>query len=205
VFKAHEGIPEFQKIKDEIGLRFFIKRANRGSSVGVSKIHTESEYKEGVGKAFDFDRKVILEEYIQGRELECAVLGNEQPIASVPGEVISNHDFYSYDAKYIDEHGAILEIPADIPGKLTKRVQLLAIKTFQTLSCEGLGRIDFFLRDSSELIVNEINTIPGFTRISMYHRLWEASGISYPELIDKLIQLAIKRFEKEQELKTDCK
>ncbi len=201
--KSHEVVPDFQKIKNKLGLPFFIKPANMGSSVGVSKIHNEPEYKEGVEKAFSFDTKIILEEYIQGRELECSVLGNEKPIASVPGEVVSNHEFYSYNAKYIDEHGAVLEIPAKISDELTEKVQSLAIKTFQTLSCEGLGRVDFFLKDNGEVIVNEINTIPGFTKVSMYPKLWEASGVSYTELIDRLIQLAIKRFEKEQKLKTD--
>jgi D-alanine-D-alanine ligase len=169
----------------------------------VAKIHNELEYKNGILKAFDFDTKIILEEYIEGREIECSVLGNEELIASVPGEVISNHEFYSYDAKYIDEHGATLVIPAKISDKITKQIQEIAIKTFQTLSCEGLGRVDFFLKENNEIIVNEINTIPGFTKISMYPKLWEASGISYPELIDKLIQLAIRRFNEEQKLKTN--
>lgn len=202
VLKSHKPILDFQKIKDEIGLPFFVKPANMGSSVGVSKIHNETEYKSSISKAFDFDTKIIIEEYIKGREIECSVLGNENPIASIPGEVISNHEFYSYDAKYIDEHGAILEIPAKISDHITRQVQELAIKTFQALSCEGLGRVDFFLKDDGEVIVNEINTIPGFTKISMYPKLWEASGISYTELIDRLIQLAIERFDKEQKLKT---
>lgn len=204
VLKLHESVPDFQKVKDELGLPFFVKPANMGSSVGVSKIHDESEYKTSILKAFDFDTKIIFEEYIKGKEIECSVLGNEKPIASIPGEVISNHEFYSYDAKYIDEHGAVLEIPAKISDQITKQIQELAIKTFQTLSCEGLGRVDFFLRgNDNEIIVNEINTIPGFTKISMYPKLWEASGISYAELIDRLIQLAIERFDKEQKLKTN--
>ncbi len=203
VLKSHESIPDFQKIKNEINLPFFIKPANMGSSVGISKIHDQSEYKSGVLKAFDFDTKIILEEYIKGREIECSVLGNEKPIASIPGQVISSHEFYSYDAKYIDDHGAVLEIPAKISNQIAKKIQGLAVKTFQTLLCEGLGRVDFFLKDNNEIIVNEINTIPGFTKISMYPKLWEASGISYTELIDRLIQLAIKRFKKEQKLKTN--
>lgn len=205
VLKSRESIPDFRKIKDELGLPFFVKPANMGSSVGVNKIHDKSEYKNGLLKAFDFDTKIILEEYIEGREIECSVLGNEDPIASIPGEVISSHEFYSYDAKYIDEHGAVLDIPAKISIQTTKQIQKLAIKTFQALSCEGLGRVDFFLKDDGEVIVNEINTIPGFTKISMYPKLWEASGISYTELIDKLIQLAIERFNKEQKLKTSYK
>ncbi|PIZ55553.1 D-alanine--D-alanine ligase [Candidatus Uhrbacteria bacterium CG_4_10_14_0_2_um_filter_41_7] len=205
VLKSHESIPDFQKIKDELGLPFFVKPANMGSSVGVNKIHDKSEYENGIIKAFDFDTKIILEEFIKGREIECSVLGNEKPIASVPGEIISNHEFYSYDAKYIDENGSALEIPAKISDQITRQIQELAIKTFQALSCEGLGRVDFFLKDNGEIIINEINTIPGFTKISMYPKLWEASGISYTELIDKLIQLAIERFNKEQKLKTNYK
>ncbi len=200
--KSHEPIPVFQKITEELGLPFFIKPANMGSSVGISKIHDENEYEKGVQEAFDFDTKIIVEEFIKGREIECAILGNENPMASIPGEVTSSHEFYSYDAKYIDEHGAALQIPADIPDHVAKQIQELAIKTFQTLSCEGLGRVDFFLKENGGIVVNEINTIPGFTKISMYPKLWEASGIAYAELIDRLIQLAIERFNKLQRLKT---
>lgn len=196
--KAHESIPSFKKIKDKLGLPFFIKPANMGSSIGISKIYNETEYKSGVLEAFRFDIKIILEEYINGREIECSVLGNDSLIASIPGEVVPNHDFYSYDAKYIDKYGAVLEIPAKISSQNKKKIKELAIETFKVLSCRGLGRIDFFLKDNDEIIVNEINTIPGFTKNSMYPKLWEASGISYTELIDRLIQLAIKGFKKEQ-------
>ena len=202
VTRSHQPIPEFQKIKNELGLPFFIKPANMGSSVGVSKVSNEVEYTRAINKAFNFDTKIILEEFIQGREIECAVLGNENPTASVPGEIIVRDEFYSYDAKYIDEHGAILEIPAKLPHQMTKEIQQLAVKTFKILSCAGLGRVDFFLKDNKEIIVNEINTIPGFTKASMYPKLWQASGLSYTRLIDKLIQLALKRFSKEQKLKT---
>jgi D-alanine-D-alanine ligase len=143
-----------------------------------------------------------MEEFIPGREIECAVLGNEDPIASIPGEIIPSHDFYYYDAKYIDEKGAGLEIPAKLDKETTKRIQEISVKVFQVLSCEGLSRVDFFLKDNGELIVNEINTIPGFTKISMYPKMWEASGISYTELITRLIELAIARHEKERVLKT---
>ncbi len=202
VLKSHELVPDFQKIKNEIELPFFVKPANMGSSVGVSRVDDEVDYKRAVKEAFNFDNKIILEEYIQGREVECSVLGNEDPFASVLGEVTSNHEFYSYDAKYIDEEGAKLEIPAKISDEVTKKIQKLALKTFQTLSCEGLGRVDFFLKDNDEIVVNEINTIPGFTKISMYPKLLEASGISYTEIIDRLIQLAVERFNKEQKLET---
>ena len=201
--KSHETIPDFQKIKKDLGLPFFVKPANMGSSVGISKINDESEYKEGVLRAFDFDTKIVLEEYIRGREIECSVLGNEEPIASALGEIVLNQDFYSYDAKYEDEQGVVLEIPAKISDRIATQIQELSIKTFQSLSCEGLGRVDFFLKDDGKIIVNEINTIPGFTETSMYPKLWEVSGVSYTELIDRLIRLAIERFEKEQKIKTD--
>jgi D-alanine-D-alanine ligase len=129
-------------------------------------------------------------------------LGNEEPVASMPGEIIPSHDFYSYDAKYIDDNGAGLEIPAKLDEKTVKRIQNLAIEVFQTLCCEGLSRVDFFLKENGELIVNEINTMPGFTKISMYPKMWEIGGISYTELITRLLELAISRFEKERVLKT---
>lgn len=205
--RSHEALPSFAGITEALGLPFFVKPANMGSSVGVSKIHNEVEYQIGLAKAFLYDTKIILEEYIRGRELECAVLGNEEAIASVPGEVISSHEFYSYDAKYLDEKGAVLEIPAKIPAAVAEAVRELAIKTFRILCCTGLSRVDFFLQDNGmagagEIIVNEINTMPGFTRISMYPKLWEASGVSYTELISRLIDLAIAGFEKEKQLRT---
>jgi D-alanine-D-alanine ligase len=204
--RSHEALPPFAEVIAALGLPLFVKPANMGSSVGVSKIHNEDEYRSGVHEAFLYDTKIILEEYIRGRELECAVLGNEEAIASVPGEVISSHEFYSYDAKYLDEKGAALEIPARLPAHTAEQVRALALKTFRTLCGAGLARVDFFLRQDAagagEVIVNEINTMPGFTRISMYPKLWEASGIGYTELISRLINLAIAGFEKEKGLRT---
>ncbi|MGA9292173.1 MAG: D-alanine--D-alanine ligase [Ignavibacteriaceae bacterium] len=201
--KIEKPVPEFKDIENTLGLPFFIKPANMGSSVGISKIHNKKEYSEKLKDAFRYDNKILIEEYIKGREIECSVLGNENPAASLPGEVKSSHEFYSYDAKYIDENGAELVIPAEIPKIKIKKIQELAVKTFKALECEGLGRVDFFLKKNGNIFVNEINTIPGFTKISMYPKLWEASGISYTELIDRLIQLAIDRFRKEQKLTTN--
>jgi len=181
---------------------FFIKPANMGSSVGISKVNNEAEYAAALNEAFLYDTKIIMEEFIPGREIECAVLGNEDPAASLPGEIITSHDFYSYDAKYLDEKGAALEIPAKLDQETIKRIQDTAIKVFVTLCCEGISRVDFFLKPNGGLIVNEINTMPGFTKISMYPKMWEASGINYTDLITKLIDLAVSRFEKEQKLKT---
>jgi D-alanine-D-alanine ligase len=181
----------------------FIKPANLGSSVGITKAHDEREFVEGVRIAFEYDDKALIEEFVEGRELECSVLGNENPIASLPGEVIPQHEFYSYEAKYIDEHGAVLQIPANLTAAVTDTVQRLAVRAFKALCCEGMARLDFFLRGESEVIINEINTIPGFTKISMYPKLWEASGISYGELIDRLIELALERHARKKRLKTN--
>jgi D-alanine-D-alanine ligase len=200
--KSHEKGPSFKEVETVLGNPIFIKPANMGSSVGISKVRNEGEYVSAIKDAFLYDRKIIIEEFISGREIECAVLGNEEPIASVPGEIIPTHEFYSYDAKYLDENGAALQIPAKLDEDTKKRIQELAVKVFQTLCCEGLSRVDFFLKENGEIIANEINTMPGFTKVSMYPKLWEASGISYTELITRLIELAIGRFEKERRLKT---
>ena len=202
VLTVYEPAPAYDDLVRELGMPLFVKPANMGSSVGVNKVHNETEYKAAITEAFQYDTKLIIEEYIKGRELECSVLGNEEPIVSLPGEVRSSHEFYSYDAKYLDENGAVLDIPAHLPEDTTRAVQSLALQTFKTLCAEGLARIDFFLKSDGTLIINEINTMPGFTRISMYPKLWEASCISYTELIDRLIGLAFSRFEKEKRLRS---
>ena len=193
---------DFEKVKEKLGLPVFIKPANLGSSVGISKAENEKDFLKATQLAFQYDNKILIEEYIEGREIECSVLGNEDPMASLPGEVIPQHDFYSYEAKYIDENGAALEIPAKLSDDLIKEIQECAVKTFKVLCCEGMARIDFFLTNDNDIVVNEINTIPGFTKISMYPKLWEVSGIPYKELIDRLIKLALERHEKEQKLKS---
>ncbi len=191
----------FNKIKKELKLPLFIKPANMGSSVGINKINNEKEFNKAIKDAFLYDSKIIIEEGINGREIECSVLGNDNPIASLPGEIVVNQEFYSYDAKYVDE-GAIAQIPAKIDKKTQKKIQELAIKVFKVLNCEGMGRVDFFLKKNGEVLVNEINTIPGFTKISMYPKLWEATGIPLPKLLDRLIDLAIERYHKEKKLRT---
>ncbi len=193
---------DFATAERELGLPLFVKPANCGSSVGIHKVSNGSQFAAAVADAFRYDEKILLEEFIEGREIECAVLGNDDPIASLPGEIITRHEFYSYEAKYLDEKGAELAIPAKLPAGVVEQIQRLAGKTFKTLCCEGMARVDFFLRGESEIIVNEINTIPGFTKISMYPKMWEASGISYTELIDRLIRLALERFRKEKNLRT---
>lgn len=191
----------FKDVKRELGLPLFIKPANLGSSVGISKARNEKEFKAALKTAFLYDNKIIIEEFIEGKEIECSVLGNENPAASTVGEIIPNHEFYSYEAKYLDEDGARMKIPADIDNHLIKSFQELAVETFKTLSCEGMGRVDFFLTKDNKIFINEVNTIPGFTSISMYPKLWEKSGISYVKLIDKLIELALDRHKKENRLK----
>ncbi len=189
--KMSDKLPSYNSITKKVGEPFFVKPANMGSSIGVSKVSSNSEYQKAVKEAFKHDYKIIIEEYIIGRELECSVIGNDNPIASAVGEVIPTKDFYSYDAKYIDDDGAILKIPADLPEKIVKEVQKIAVATFKALYCSGLGRVDCFLQKDGKILVNEINTIPGFTKISMYPKLWAVNGIRYPELIDRLIAYAL--------------
>lgn len=198
VFQKKNGEKiNFANIKKELGLPFFVKPANAGSSVGVSKVAKELEFKSAIEGAFHHDRKILIEQGISAREIECSVLGNENKIASIPGEIIPTHEFYDYDAKYLDEDGARLEIPAGLTNSQIKKVQKLAIKACGVLCIDGMSRVDFFLdKKTAKLYLNEVNTIPGFTNISMYPKLWEASGISYPELIDRLISLALERSSK---------
>jgi D-alanine-D-alanine ligase len=191
----------YDEIVTELGLPFFIKPSSLGSSIGVHKVTDEAAFEFGLADALQFDKKILLEENITGREIECAVLGNADPEPSVPGEIIPNTDFYSYESKYIDENGAILQIPAELSPELTAKIQALAKKIFKLLYCEGMARVDFFLTPAGEIILNEVNTIPGFTRISMYPKLWEITGLDYTGLIDRLIELAIERHQRNAGLK----
>jgi D-alanine-D-alanine ligase len=176
----------------------FVKPANLGSSVGISKVHGSAELAAAMDEAAQFDRKLVIEQGVGGdkakaREIECSVLGNDNPIASVPGEIVPIKEFYDYDAKYLVE-GSRPIIPAELPKGKLKEVQKLAIAAFQAVDCAGLARVDFLMDPrTSKMYVNEINTMPGFTSISMYPKLWEASGLKYPELIDRLIQFGLER------------
>jgi D-alanine-D-alanine ligase len=195
----------YEKVASELGQTLFIKPCNLGSSVGISKVRNQAEFDAAMALAFQFDQKVIIEENIVGREIECAMLGNGAPRASVPGEILVHADFYSYDAKYVDADGAGLDIPARLDPATTKRIQELAVRTFQVLECAGFARVDFFLKENGEVLVNEINTLPGFTRISMYPKLWEATGIGYTDLLTRLIELAQDAHKKEAALKRSYK
>lgn len=192
---------DFARLKRELGLPFFLKPANMGSSVGVHKVSAENQFAAALTDAFQFDRKVIVEEFIDGREIECAVLGNEEPTTSNPGEVLPKHEFYSYEAKYLDANGATFEIPAKLDEDVIAEVQEMAIEVYETLCCEGMSRVDFFLKKDGSLYVNEVNTIPGFTKISMYPKMMAESGVPYSELIDQLVEFAMKRTKEERGLK----
>lgn len=193
------------QIEAEIGLPVFVKPANTGSSIGITKAKTIDELKAAIPLAFEFDTKIVIEKALNVIELEVAVLESLEdidPIVSVVGEIRSSHEFYSYDAKYLDEHGAELFIPAPIPESEQKKAQAMAKKIFTTLECSGMARVDLFLdKDSGQLYFNEINTLPGFTAISMYPKLMAASGISYPALLTHLVELAIKNHQIKSHLK----
>lgn len=180
----------------------FVKPANLGSSVGIHKAKNQEQLRAGLDDAARYDRKLIVEQGIEAREIEVSVLGNNDPIASVPGEIIPSREFYSYAAKYIDASSELL-IPAPISPEHSELIQKLAVMAFQAVDCTGLARCDFLLEKSSgEVFINELNTMPGFTPISMYPKLWAASGIPYSELIDRLIALALERFEERQQSQT---
>jgi len=192
----------YNDITKELGYDLFVKPANMGSSVGVSFANTQEIYEKALQEAFIYDDKVIVEEKIVGREIECAVLGNDFPKSSAPGEIVPTKGFYSYESKYLDENDARLDIPADLPIAMITPIKETAIKTYQCLECKGMARVDMFLTEDNEVIINEVNTIPGFTKISMYPALWAHSGIQQTELIDQLIQFAIEEFEHQTELES---
>jgi D-alanine-D-alanine ligase len=189
-----------KKVESKLTYPVFVKPANLGSSVGISKAHNRKELGPAIEEAAKFDRKIVIEQGVGGknekaREIECSVLGNDEPVASVPGEIVPGKEFYDYTAKYVDE-GSQLIIPAKLTKAETKKVQELAVAAFQAVDCSGLARVDFLMDPKTrKIFLNEINTMPGFTSISMYPKLWAASGVEYADLIDRLIQLGIERHE----------
>jgi D-alanine-D-alanine ligase len=215
VFKAvmrDRGVPVTANITirkggkphNPFGFPVFVKPARLGSSVGISKVRSEEELGAAVELAFRHDEKVLVEEFVEGIEVECGVLGNERPEASLPGEIVSHGfdgaDWYDYSAKY-DEGGMDLVIPPRLPQETIERVQELAVRSFVAGECEGMARVDFFVRPDGEVLLNELNTIPGFTATSVYAKLFEASGVPYPELVDRLVQLALERHERRSRLR----
>lgn len=196
VRSAFEAAPDkvIQQVQSELNLPYFVKPANLGSSVGITKVQEAKDIARAIRVAAHYDRRIIVEEAAPNvREIECSVLGNDDPVASVPGEVIPSREFYDYSAKYIDEDSALV-IPADLPPTVAASVRQIAIRAFRSLDCSGMARVDFFVgRDDNRITLNELNTIPGFTTISMYPKLWQATGLSYEQLLQRLIELAIER------------
>lgn len=185
-------IPTYEELAAELGRVLFVKPANMGSSVGVSRVTDESTWQKAISEALALDKKVLVEQLLEGRELECAVLGNESPVASGVGEVKSGQ-VYSFEEKYADSSSAQIIIPAEVSEEALVKLKETAVSAYQALECEGLARVDMFLSTTGEVFVNEINTMPGFTSISMYPKLWDEVGVSYSELLDNLIALAIGR------------
>ncbi|MDF7680315.1 D-alanine--D-alanine ligase [Enterobacteriaceae bacterium ESL0689] len=200
--RAHRQMFSFAEVKEKLGLPLFVKPASQGSSVGISEVENEEQFQQAVDLAFEFDHKVIVEQRIQGREIECALLGNDDPQASTCGEIIVNHGFYAYDTKYLAHQGAQVIVPAVIDAEINDKIRHTAIRAYQTLGCCGMARVDVFLTASNDIIINEINTLPGFTNISMYPKLWQASGLDHTSLISRLIDLALERHRADRSLKT---
>lgn len=189
-------------VEEKLGFPCFIKPANLGSSVGISKAYNQQELRDAIEVALQYDRRVIVEKFLAGQEIECSVLGNDDPQASLPGEIIPSNDFYDYKAKYIDDRSTIV-IPAQLKPDTITKVRQLVVETFTALDCAGLARVDLFVNEEQgEIWLNEINTMPGFTTISMYPKMWEASGLPFAELLQQLIQLAEDRFQQKEALKT---
>jgi D-alanine-D-alanine ligase len=186
--KTDKAKVSYEEAKEKLGLPLFVKPSNAGSSA--------------IETAFKFDNKILIEEAIIGKEVECAILGNEDPKPSIIGEIVPTKDFYSYEAKYEDAEGAKMKIPADIPTEVSNELRDTAVKAFIATACEGLARVDFFLKEDNTYVLNEINTLPGFTEISMYPKLWEQTGIFYSDLITKLIELALERWKRDGGLLT---
>ncbi|EKD84155.1 MAG: hypothetical protein ACD_39C00215G0001 [uncultured bacterium] len=187
-----------REIESELGYPCFVKPVNSGSSVGISKAKNRDSLRTALELAAQYDRKILVEAHVNGREIEVSVLGNDDPIASVPGEIVPCNEFYDYNAKYIDDRSE-LHIPADLSAETAEQIRAMAIRAYKALDCAGMARVDFFLeRGSNRIIINEINTIPGFTSVSMYPKLWEATGISYSDLVDRLVDYAIERYRDKQ-------
>lgn len=186
---------QYVDVVKKLGATVFVKPNSLGSAVGIKKATDEKTFYAAIDNAFQYDEYILVEKAITGREIECSVLGNENPKASLPGEIINHTEFYSYDAKYIDGQAATVNTPADLSPQLIKQFQTIAIQAYKTLRTIGMARVDFFFAQDGKIYLNEINTIPGFTNISMYPKNWEASGLSYASLLDELIQLGLARFE----------
>jgi len=192
-----EGPALAREVEGQLGYPCFVKPANSGSSIGTSKVRSREDLADAMAEAFRHDRKALVEQAIEGRQVECSVLGNDHPQASPLGEIVFTREFYDYVAKYEDPTTRLI-IPAELPPDLARSLQAMAIAAFQAVDCAGMGRVDFFLSSVGQPYVNEINTIPGFTPVSMYPKLWEAAGLSYRNLITRLVELGLERHRERQ-------
>lgn len=192
VHRLGQPAPQYSDVQAKLGDVLFVKPANQGSSVGVSRVENAEEFDAAITEALKHDHKVIIERAISGRELECAVLGNEKPEASVVGEILPEETFYSYDAKYAADTLTKTSTDIELPEGVSDRIREMAVEAYVALECRGLARVDFFLADDGTIYINEINTLPGFTNISMYPQLWQETGLGYPQLLDRLVELALE-------------
>lgn len=196
-FSEKESI-SFKEVKKELGLPFMVKSASLGSSVGVSKVKDEESFVKAIDEAFRYDDSLLIEEFITGREIECAILGNSPPEASYPGEIVisKKYEFYTFDAKYVDPDAVRIDVPAQLSPKIAEKIRDVSIKAYKALHCEDFSRVDLFLTEEGKIYINEINTIPGFTNSSMYPMMWKERGIGFTELISKLLDLAEQRYDR---------
>jgi D-alanine-D-alanine ligase len=204
LYSQYQAKPKNYIVEIERKLKYpcFVKPPNQGSSVGISKAHNRKELIAAIAMAGEYDRKILVEKAVKHpREIELSVMGNDRPVVSLPGEIVPSNEFYDYDAKYVDGKSAA-HIPAKLPKTLIKKLQACALKAYAVLDCAGMARVDFLVQKNGKIFLNEINTLPGFTSISMYPKMWEASGVSYTELLDKLIGFALERHEQKKKLKT---
>ncbi len=194
-FSERDAI-DYSSIKKKLGTPFMVKSASLGSSVGVSKVTSEATFDQAVEDAFRYDDSILMEEFVKGREIECAIMGNNPPVASYPGEIIiqSNYDFYTFDAKYVDPEAVRIEVPAQLDPKIAEKIRDLCVKAYKALSCEDFARVDLFLTSEGKVYINEINTIPGFTNASMFPMMWNERGVGFTQLISQLLDLAQERY-----------
>jgi D-alanine-D-alanine ligase len=195
----------FSKVKKELGLPFMVKSASLGSSVGVTKVNDESDFAKAIEEAFRYDDALLIEEFITGREIECAILGNTPPEASNPGEIVINkkYEFYTFDAKYVDPDAVRIDVPADLNKKIAEKICEVCVEAYKALYCEDFSRVDLFLTEDGNIYINEINTIPGFTNSSMYPMMWKERGVSFTDLISKLLDLAEQRYDRSKRIERD--
>jgi D-alanine-D-alanine ligase len=195
----------FKEIKKELGLPFMVKSASLGSSVGVTKVKDEKGFKGAIEEAFKYDDYLLIEEFVTGREIECAILGNNPPEASYPGEIVisKKYEFYTFDAKYVDPDAVRIDVPADLNKKTAEKIREVSVKAYKALQCEDFSRVDLFLTEDGKIYINEINTIPGFTNSSMYPMMWKERGINFTDLISRLLDLAEERYDRSKRIERD--